>query len=316
MRTKRRVSDASAGTRLDAFLAQEFPLLSRRQAKALCREQEVFCNGKPAKGGMLLRAGDVVELEEVYLQARARPELVDLDASAVEVLYEDDAFLAIAKPPLMASVVIRGDDALTAADHIAAIAPQCATASKDPREAGLVQRLDYSTSGVMIAAKTPAIWNRFHQMLLSGAVQKDYLALVEGRLSGTEVRIDLPLRSAAGGERMQVAEADSVDSLPACSHIRKHSSLLGIGENVSLLKVQGAGMRRHQVRAHLASLGLPLVGDALYGAKSELSLLHIHREGFLLHASEISFKHPQTAKIIKVSSESAELVAIAEMAGN
>lgn len=310
MRTKRRVSPERAGERLDAFLAHEFPLLSRRQAKSLCLEKQVLLNGRPTKPGTLTSVGDEVELEEVYLKVRARPELVEKDSSLLEVLYEDDCFLAVSKPSQMDSVVIRGDDPLTVADYIAALAPACMKASKDPREAGLVQRLDFSTTGIILAAKSRKIWDQLHQMLLSGEIQKQYLALVEGRLSGTERKVDLSLSPAEGGAKMRAVEKGTEGALAAYSLVSKHSSLLTLKEDVSLLKVSGKGMRRHQVRAHLASLGLPLLGDTLYGASRELSSVHLHREGFLLHASELRFKHPQTTKTIKITSNSPEIEAL------
>ncbi len=306
MIAKRSVTKENVGARLDFFLSKEFELLSKRKAKSLCDEGKVRVNGRRSKSGSLLREDDTIELEEALVQVRARPELVDGQGPALEVLYEDDFFLAVNKPPQMSSVVLRGDDPLTLADHLAAISPETLSASSDPRESGLVQRLDFSTSGVIFAAKTREIWEKLHFMLLSGDVAKEYIALVENKLSSDELTVNAPLRSVDGGERMlTVADGDTEDEnlLDANSLIRRYAH----EGKAPLVLVRGNGMRRHQVRTHLAHVASPLVGDSLYGAKRQLSEFGIKRDGFLLHASSIRFEHPVTHKTIEVTAQSAEL---------
>ena len=288
------------GTRLDSFLATRSALLSKRAAKELCERKLVRVNGKAARSGTLLQPGDEIELDEVHTEVRARPERVDR-SSMPPIIFENERYLVVEKPSGMDSVVQRGDDPLTLADYIAAYAPGCADASPDPREAGLLQRLDYHTSGLLLAAKDLESWNTLHQLLKSEHIEKQYLALCEGRGPERGIRIAYPLVAAADGKTMRV-ERDAKESLSNVKLLSAETKLVTEstterqGRSYSLLRASGTAMRRHQVRAHLAAAGYPLVGDSAYGSTSTLHTFELNREGFLLHAVSIRFTDPWTNK--------------------
>ena len=297
------VDAGSQGLRLDAFLSQKQPELSRAKARKACEQKQVLVNGKPKRAGYSLQLSDEVRVRGEIEQVRARADLVREQGGAlshIRILFEDEHLLAIDKPRMMHSVTLGSDDPITVADCSAAHSAAAAEASSDAREAGLVQRLDYYTSGVLLAAKSSRIWDSLHQLLLGEQVEKEYLALVEGEVTSKNRTIYEALVDAGGGRKVAVAE----EGRPAHSRVE----LLEVLDNQSLVLVRGSGMRRHQVRAHLAHIGHPLVGDDLYGAKAKefklkSSSLELQGEGFFLHSLSIRLRHPVSGEDVVVRSE-------------
>jgi 23S rRNA pseudouridine1911/1915/1917 synthase len=145
----------------------------------------------------------------------------------------------------------------------------------------VAHRLDTDTSGLVLAARRRAAWTALRRAFADGAVEKEYLALVAGAPppSGT---IDAPLAHA--GRRVRVAGERDLAALPASTRFE----VLARGDGVALVRASSASGRMHQIRAHLAHLGHPLVGDALYGGPPPAP----GTRGHLLHAISASFPHP------------------------
>ncbi len=297
---------ATAPGRLDAFIADSLGVVSRRRANAICGEDRVLVNGRPQRAGYMVKPGDeVVVLGEVS-SVTARPGLfaAGSDREGLGVLFEDDWMVAVSKPSQMHSVTLRSDDPQTLADFISAVSPKTFHASPDLREAGLVQRLDFYTSGVVLAAKDPETWRTLHRGLTGTGVLKNYFALVQGTVAPENKIIEQALAPSSDGTSMRAVE----DGLPAKSEI---CAVVHLPENeiqraCSLVQIRGQGMRRHQVRAHLASIGHPLIGDKLYGsASATVRLLPskgklIDRPGFFLHAQSVELTHPKTGKQLRI----------------
>jgi len=197
-----------------------------------------------------------------------------LPADAVELGPEcvvDDARVVVAKPPGMPSQPLAAGERGTAAGGVVARYPECGAASPDPRDGGLVHRLDIGTSGVLIAARTRAAWEALRADFGRGAVGKTYLALCEAAPVTREC--DAPL--AQRGARVVV---DHTDGLPA--HTR-WEVVARAGER-ALVRCHAATGRMHQIRVHLATCGAPIVGDARYGGQPLDGLCE-----FFLHAEEV-----------------------------
>lgn len=290
------------GLRLDLFLVKHVPDCGRRLAAALCDDGIVRVNGAAKRPGTVLRMGDRIELEQIPKRGAVRPELVEAAGGALQfirIAYEDDELVVVEKPRMMHTVVQRSDDPITVADCIAAYAPVCIEASQNPAEGGLVQRLDFETSGLLMAAKNGAAWEKLHESMLAGEVTKSYLALVGGVFNEQDRDVAYDLRPAQGAKRMVVYAPLSAESE---YNVRVSAVRAVPGEPPStLVRVVGQRFRRHQVRAYLAGVGNSLVGDKLYG--SELSLPD-GSDGFLLHAEQLEFTHPVTGERIVVTSES------------
>ena len=290
--------------RLDLFISKRLNNLGRRQIKSLIQQGHVHVNQRPLlKPGFLLRVDDLISIADEFTEPTSASRLMGADHK-LQVLYEDEYLLAVFKPRAMHSVRLKPSDGLTLADSIAAYCPEALSASADEREAGLVQRLDYYTSGVILAAKSEELWQTLHQMLKCEQINKHYYALVEGHVPASVQFIDQPIKLTRGEKKVkldlegEMAETSIIYARPIESAALKSS----------LVKVAAKRARRHQIRAHLSYLSNPLIGDMLYDSNYNLEQLclsgiNLSEEGFYLHAESVEFKHP-------ISGESLSIVAI------
>lgn len=230
------------------------------------------------------------------------------------LLYEDDDLLIVNKPCGIHSVEQRESDCASVAAALASYLPSLRTVSRDPLESGLVQRLDFETSGALIAAKNSSVWQRLRELLQEGEIKKHYLLLVEGimtrsaevsTLLGSRYRHSkkvslLDEHSGSSGSRITNIRS----ALPAETNFQPLWSSADL--HVTLLEARAPTARRHQIRAHAAHLGHPLLGDELYGSKRALAaVLGDQRPpgvpGFFLHAERVEFLHPGNDSTLKIS---------------
>jgi 23S rRNA pseudouridine1911/1915/1917 synthase len=282
------VDAAKAGQRVDLFVGEALGL-SRAKLKRLFEEGAVQVNGRPAKKGLLVAAGQRIS---VTWEEETREAVPDADFPLV-VLYEDGAVVAVDKPAGRPSHPLRPGETGTVANALVARFPECAQASEDPREGGLCHRLDIETSGVLLAARTREAWNTLRSAFSGRGVDKRYLALVTGPLA-EEGEIELPLRH-------HPRHPDRVEpAMPGDEGAREaHSSfkVLARAGEYSLVEVRILTGVLHQVRAHMAGVGAPLVGDTLYEGREEPGLSR-----FFLHAQSLEFTHPVTGRKVHVES--------------
>lgn len=282
-----RVEPEGAGARVDHFVAEAVPGLSVAAARRLVAAGAVRVDGLPAKKGARLVGGQIVELDDAGGAAEA-PEARRVRADPavpVTVLLIDEAFVAVDKPAGVPSHPQATGETGTMANGLAARFPECATASPDPREGGLVHRLDTGTSGVLIAARTAAAWATLRAALSEASCEKIYLAEVVGSADAGESNAPIG-RVGRRGARVRV-DGGGRNPLPA------HTTWEVIerrGET-TLMRVRLTKGRTHQVRAHLAAAGHPIVGDDLYGdGVGDLRL----------HAAAVRFAHPDSRREILI----------------
>ncbi len=272
------VRPGEAGQRLDRFLVQRLPHLSRGEAVRLISAGEVRLDGGPVNKGTRLRAGQMVSLPgDATLETPIpQPDL------ALDLLAELPGLVAINKTAGAPCHPLRPGERGTVANALLARYPECAHASPTAREAGLVHRLDRPTSGVLLAARDRAAYLRLRGWFSSRKVSKEYIALVEGELR-EEREVTASVRPAAGDP----SRVEAVDEfLPdpaheACSRITPLEQLTGY----TLVKVASSTGRRHQVLIHLRHLDHPLAGDELYGGHPVPD--PGAAEGAMLHASRV-----------------------------
>ncbi len=271
--------------RVDLFLGRQFPGVSRRRLARMFADGEVRIGGRVARKGDRVAAGDQVTVADPPPRGddlRAVPD----ESVVLPVLHLDPALVAIAKPAGMASHPLRAGEPGTAANHLVARFPECRQIGDDPREAGLVHRLDRDTSGVLLAARDPESWRAVRERFRQRKVHKEYLALVDGVVAA-DGGIDAPL--AQRGRRVAVAG----DGLPAATRWRP----LGSAGGRTLVRCTAATGRMHQVRAHLAHAGTPIVGDALYGGSPGAAIGLV---GHFLHAAAVELVHPRTGQRLRI----------------
>lgn len=274
------VGHEDAGRRLDWVLARRLPSLSRAQAKALIGEGGVRVDGRVAKKSLVLAAGDRITLARLPgpadFAARADPEL------PLVVLLETDGFVVVDKPAGVPSHPLAPEELGTLAGALVARYPEMRSVGYRKREPGIVHRLDTQTSGVMLAARDQRTFTRLRDGLRAGAIEKRYLARCVGTVAAPAV-VDAAIASDPGNRRKVRVCADprQIERLrakPARTEILSSAA----AAQGSLVEVRANHARRHQIRAHLASIGHPLLGDTLYGGPALPSVGH-----HLLHASFI-----------------------------
>lgn len=222
----------------------------------------------------------------------------------LHVLYEDEDLWVLNKPPGLHSVSLnQGDNSL--ATLMLDIDSNLANVSARPGDAGLINRLDQDTSGLVIGAKTQPVWQMLREAIQSGRIHKSYLAIVEGLFTSPraiENFVGSPYRRAS---KVRVYEVQPVHPHRALS---AESNLVPMASNkdssASLICATAPTARRHQIRAHCAYLEHPLVGDELYGSKRLLSELvsPVDNRAFFLHCDACEFDHPLSGKNIEVRS--------------
>jgi 23S rRNA pseudouridine1911/1915/1917 synthase len=266
-------SDADSGRRLDAFLAAHLPDITRREIVEWIAAGHVRVNGRVSAKGSVVRSGSAVTLA-------APRALLPNPQLPIQILWADDTIVVVNKPSGIPSVALRHDETDTVANFLLAHFPEMATAGPRMLEAGVVHRLDTATSGVLLAARTPDAYTALREQFTSQTVQKQYLALVHGHVSqpGTcrsKLRSTGP-RGRHISETTGNGQEAQTDYVPVI-HFPHHT----------LIRVTIPTGVRHQIRVHLAALGYPIVGDALYGKPQG-------EERLCLHAELLSLLHPQT----------------------
>ncbi|NDV18783.1 RluA family pseudouridine synthase [Pseudodesulfovibrio sp. JC047] len=261
MQKKQTISEEVDGLRLDKVLSAVLDGESLRFRRRLCDDGRVLVNGRQRKPGYKVHAGQQLEI-------RAGSEAMSGTDLGVSVVHRNEAFAAVFKPGCVHSAAIAGREIPCVEGVLPELFPQ-----NEPR---LLNRLDYLTSGLVLVALNGDAENEYHTLEDGGYLRKYYCAEVQGRLDGViSVRHAL---DTADRKTTRVLPELSDDpyrwtDVTALSHDHERDTTL-----VQCLIMKGA---RHQIRAHLASLDHPIVGDSLYGA-DDASFLHLHHERFEL----------------------------------
>jgi len=281
------VSTDETGERLDRLLTQIFPSHSRSRFAQWIRGGRVRVNGTAIKASYRVKAGDHIEVTtgETGVVTKIEPEPIPL-----AIIYEDDYLVAIDKP---AGRVVHQGAGVHSGTLVNALLYHCQRLSSlgGVCRPGIVHRLDKGTSGVLLAAKDDETHRRLAAAFQERRVTKHYLALVRGAPAQVPWRIDLPLgRHIHDRHRMST---HTKRGRPAVTHIIA-AERLGEYSFLHLLLETG---RTHQVRVHLAALGMPVVADPTYGSrrKNRSAIPAAWWEslgGPALHAWQLLLEHP------------------------
>jgi 23S rRNA pseudouridine1911/1915/1917 synthase len=276
-----------AASRLDQYLVQVLPELSRTEIKKLIQQDQVLVSNQPAKPSMSVQPGDVVT---VYVPI-AEPVALQAETIPITIIYEDADLIVVNKPAGLVVHPALGHRTGTLVNALLAKYPDLGDLSQAEPEAeqrpGVVHRLDRDTSGLLVVARTDLALRHLRRQFKDRTVQKTYLALVVGRPKAPEGLIDVPL---GRDPHHRQKFAPLVDGKPARTRFRLVEK---VGE-YSLLEVDLETGRTHQIRVHLAWLGCPVVGDTVYGPKNNPPGL----DRQFLHAWRLGFEHPRHGRAL------------------
>ena len=274
------VADADVGARLDHVVARALGV-SRAYARKLVAEERVLLGGRPAAKGTALRAGEAVEI-----LAFARPE-EGPEASPelpIALVARAGGWVALDKPAGQPTHPLLHAERDTALNALVARFPELVGVGEGGLRSGVVHRLDPGTSGVLMFALDQDAWQRARAAFRERRVRKRYVARVHGSFTASrEVELALENR----GERARVVERGGRSAL---SRIQA----LAAGPETSLVEVEMYTGVRHQIRATLAHLGFPVLGDTLYGSTASLSRFWLHAES--LEWEEFAARAPRPAE--------------------
>lgn len=266
--------------RLDLFLSEAIPDVSRSRWKALIQDGYVTVNGSSGKPNHKLQAGDEIcwSLPE-ELPAEPQPEQIPLD-----ILFEDGALLVLNKPPGLVVHPAAENEAGTLVNALLFHDP----VFREVERAGIVHRLDKDTSGVMVVSKSDEVTEALQRQFRERLTEKEYLALVWGH-PPPSVRIENRMgRHPVHRKKMSVVQDGGREAVSTFRVLEQFA-------DTALLQVRIETGRTHQIRVHMAHAGHPVVGDAVYGrAKRKTLPLTPRRQ--MLHAGKLGFTHPVTGK--------------------
>ena len=320
-------SAAAVGMRLDAYLAQAIPEISRARVQMLVEAGQVRVDGAAAKGKQKMRGGETIEIEGEPHPAplHATPEDIPLD-----ILYEDKYLAVVNKPAGMMVHAGAGatDDSRNRGTLVNALLHHMGKLSEAGGELrpGIVHRLDKQTSGAIVVAKDDATHRKLGEMFATRRVTKTYIALLHGTLKQDAVTVNLPIaRDLVRRTRMTTRRADGRNAVSHFSVVERMATRYGA---FTLVEVRIETGRTHQIRVHAQSLGHPVVGDTLYGAPRVMRAVRreadssatlrndkqknrndkkettdeksVGLERNFLHAAHLEFAHPQTGKMVAV----------------
>lgn len=278
------------GVRADAALAK---LLGFSRTFAA----EVLADGTVTLDGMVLTKSDRLRSDawlEVTWSDKAPPTVTAVEVPELDVVFEDDDIVVVAKPVGVAAHPSLGWDGPTVLGVLAARGIQTATSGATERQ-GIVHRLDVGTSGLMVVAKSEAAYSALKRAFKERTVEKIYHTVVQGHPDPLTGTIDAPIGRHPNHSWKFAVTPDGKDSIT-------HYETIEAFPGASLLEVHLETGRTHQIRVHMAAHRHPCVGDPLYGADPTLSA-KVGLDRQWLHAHELAFTHPTTGEWVRFRSE-------------
>lgn len=275
--------EEDGANRLDRYLSHYFSEISRTRIAKAIRTGQIHLNGQAVKPSAVVCPGDAIEMDADALTIQP----ILPESYALSVIYEDAYLLVVNKPSQMIThptpAVRKGTlvNALLGRDH-------GLSTVNGPERPGIVHRLDVDTTGVIVIAKDDEIHLAIADQFRNRQTEKTYVALLEGNMKEQEQMVDAPIGRLRNQKRMSVL----ADGKSARSRFRKMDEKKGS----VLVEVDLYTGRTHQIRVHAKHLGMPVLGDGLYGVKKS----RFQAQRPFLHAWRLRFLHPKFGRFLLV----------------
>ena len=279
------IADIS-GERLDAFLARRDETLSRSAAQKRIEEGIVLLNGKPGKKNDKLSAGDCVSYDI------PEPKTVDIAPTEMplDIVYEDEDLLVINKPKGLVVHPAAGHQDDTLVNGLLYALGDDLSGINGELRPGIVHRIDKDTSGLLAVAKNDLAHTMLASQLKDHTMARTYEAIVCGSLREDSGTVDAPIgRHPADRKKMCVTERNSKPAVTHWEVVRRYRGYTHIR-----CKLETG--RTHQIRVHMAHIGHPILGDAVYGRKKP----ELGQSSQCLHAGALCFRHPRDGRPVMV----------------
>lgn len=274
------VPSEAKGQRLDHYIAGHVPDVSRSRLQELIQAGSVLLDDRPAKPSSRLKGGERVTIDvPPPRELDVKPEAIPLD-----VVYEDADLLVVNKPQGMVTHPAPGAWEGTLVN---ALLHHCTDLSGIGGVArpGIVHRLDKDTSGLLVVAKSDLAHQSLSAQIAAKTARREYRAIVHGVMATHGGSVEAPI-ARHPSERIKMAV------VPGGREALTHWQVAEAFRDASLLDLQLATGRTHQIRVHMAHLGHPIVGDPVYGPSK--MPFPVKLSGQALHAFRLSFDHPRT----------------------
>lgn len=277
------------GERLDKYLQQIFPDFSRAALQKAIDAGGAAVNGKSVSKNYKLRAGDKL----VFTPLEVRPLSVVPQNIPLEIIYEDSDLLVVNKPKGMVVHPAPGNFDGTLVNALLYHCGDSLSGINGILRPGIVHRIDKDTSGLLIVAKNDFSHRLLSEQIAAHSFTREYRAVITGHLKTDSGTVNAPIgRDMRDRKKMAVTDKNSKS---AVTHYETLKTYIGYAY-VKLCLETG---RTHQIRVHMAYLGHPLAGDAVYGHPKKRELL---LGGQCLHAGKIGFVHPRTGEYLEFES--------------
>lgn len=298
---KFKISIENAGERLDKFLADQLKELSRSHIQKMINEGQVMLNGKIPTAHYKVKENDLVQIKSDKVEVEAvKKEAVKTILPKLAIISDTDDYLVINKP---AGLIVHGAAHIKAATLVDALLkkyPKVKKVGEDPDRPGIVHRLDKDVSGIMVIAKTQDSFDNLKKQFQERSMDKQYLGLVYGKIAKEQDIINFPIERSASGHKMAAKPIINRGELnkegkTAITEIFVEQKLI----NYTLLRINIKTGRTHQIRAHMAAYGHPIVGDPIYSTartrieNKKLNLQRVFLVAYKLEFTDLAGKRQQ-----------------------
>lgn len=273
--------------RLDKWISLALPDLSRSYIQKCIKDNDVLVNGKPQKAGYRLRVDD----EIVFSIPEAVEPAIEAENIPLDILYEDEDLLIVNKPKGMVVHPAPGHYSGTLVNAVMYHCKDCLSGINGVMRPGIVHRIDRDTTGSLIICKNDHSHNVIAAQLKDHSITRKYHAIVHGVMEQDTGTVQASIgRDPKDRKKMAVNEANSK---PAVTHY----TVIQRFKEYTYIECRLETGRTHQIRVHMASIGHPVLGDAVYCHRNS----PYHLEGQTLHAMVIGFIHPASGEYVEIS---------------